>query len=71
MQFDPCLFISKLLIVIIYVDGIFGRSDAEINDLIEGLKRDKIVLHHEGIAEGYLGVDIKRDGNQITLLQEG
>jgi hypothetical protein len=37
LQFDPCLFISNSLIVIIYVDDIliYGRSDAEINDLIE------------------------------------
>jgi hypothetical protein len=25
----------------------------------------------KSMAEGYLGVDIQRDGNQITLLQEG
>ncbi len=73
LQFDPCLFISKLLIVIIYVDDIliYGKSDAEINDLIERLKCDEIVLHHNGTAEGYLGIDIQWDGNQITLLQEG
>ena len=73
LQFDPCLFISKLLMVIIYVDDIliYGRSDAEINDLIEGLKHDEIVLHRKGTAEGHLGVDIQWDGNQITILQEG
>ena len=72
-QFDPCLFISKLLVIIIYVDDIliYGKSDAEIDDLIDRLKRDNIALHKEGTAEGYLGVDIQRDGNQITLLQEG
>ncbi len=43
-----------------------GRSDAEINDLIEELKRDEITLHHERTAEGYLGVDIRRDKTQIT-----
>jgi hypothetical protein len=73
LQFDPCLFISKSLIVIIYVDDIliYGRSDAEINDSTEGLKHDEIVLHRKGTAEGHLGVDIQWDGNQITLLQEG
>ncbi len=72
-QFDPCLFISKLLIIIIYVDDIliYGRSDAEINDSIEGSKHDEIALHRKGTAKGNLGVGIKRDGNQITLLQEG
>jgi hypothetical protein len=73
LQFDPCLFISKSLLVIIYVDDIlfYGRSDAEINDFIEGLKHDEIALHHKGTGEGYLCVDIRRDENQITLLQEG
>jgi hypothetical protein len=47
-----------------------GRSDAEINELIEGLKRDETALHRKGIAEGYLGVDIQQERNQITLLQE-
>jgi hypothetical protein len=37
---------------------IYRRSDAEINDLIEGLKCDEIALHRKGKAEGYLGVDI-------------
>jgi hypothetical protein len=68
-----CLFISKSLIVIIYVDDVLihGKSDNEINELIERLKQDDIALRHEGTAEGYLGVDIQWDGNQITLLQEG
>jgi hypothetical protein len=72
-KFDPCLFISKSLIVIIYVDDIliYGKGDDEINELIERLKQDDNALHREGMAEGYLGVDIQRDGNQITLLQEG
>ncbi len=56
LQIDPCLFISNSLIVIIYVDDIliYGKSDAEINDLIEGLKHDKITLHCKGTAEEYL-----------------
>ncbi len=70
---NQCLFISKSLIVIIYVDDIliYRKSDDEINELIERLKQDDIALHHEGMAEGYLGVDIQQDGNKITLLQEG
>jgi hypothetical protein len=72
-KLDPCLFISKSLIIIIYVDDIYiyGKSDDEINELIERLKQDDIALHREGTAEGYLSVDIQQDGNKITLLQEG
>ncbi len=47
LQFDPCLFISKLRNVIIYVDDIliYGKSGAEINNLIKLIKQDNIVLH--------------------------
>ncbi len=57
---DPCLFISKSLIVIIYVDDIliYGKSMKEIDHLMENFKQDDIALHKEGMAEGYLGVDI-------------
>jgi hypothetical protein len=70
---DPCLFISKRLIVVIYVDDIliYGISVKEIDELIENLKKDDISLHKEGTAEGYLSVDIQKEGNKITLLQEG
>jgi hypothetical protein len=59
--------------VVIYVDDVLihGKSATEIDTLIEDLKKDNISLHKEGTAEGYLGVDITRDGNTITLLQEG
>ena len=52
---------SLIVIIIIYVDGIliYGRTEAEINSLIERLKNDVIALHKEGTAEGYLGVDIQ------------
>ncbi len=72
-KLDPCLFISKSLIIIIYVDDIliYEKSDDDINELIEQLKQDDIALHREGTAKGYLGVDIQQDGNKITMLQEG
>jgi hypothetical protein len=70
---DPCLFLSRSLIVVIYVDdiSIYGKSASEIDALIKELKKDDISLHKEGTAEGYLGVDITRNGDIITLLQEG
>jgi hypothetical protein len=70
---DPCLFISKFLIVIIYVDDIliYGKSMKEIDHLMENLKQDNIALHMEGTAEGYLGVDIHHQGGKTTLLQVG
>ena len=68
-KFDPCHFMNKSLIVIIYVDDIliYGRTDDEINKFIERMTNDGVALHKEGTAEGYLGVDIQRDGSTVTL----
>jgi hypothetical protein len=66
---DPCLFISSDLIVVIYVDDIL--ISAEIDTLIDNLQKDDIYLHKEGTAEGYLGVDISKEGGKIILCQEG
>jgi hypothetical protein len=64
---------NESLIVIIYVDDIliYARSNVEIDILIDKLKNDDISLHKEGTAEGYLGVDIQREGGNVILKQEG
>ena len=35
------------------------------------MKTEDLALHKKGIAKGYLGVDIQRNGNQITFTQLG
>ncbi len=59
--------------MIIYVDNIliYRRHEKYINDLVEKLKKEDMALHKKGTAEGYLGVDIKQEGNQVTLQQKG
>jgi hypothetical protein len=60
---------NKRLIGIIYVDNILihGCHEKDIDKLIKKLKKEDVALHKEGTAEGYLGADIKREGNQVTL----
>eukprot|EP00956_Cyclotella_meneghiniana_P016664 scaffold26464_cov80-Cyclotella_meneghiniana.AAC.2 len=76
-RFDPCLFIGKEVIVIVYMDDllIYSKTRDPIVNLIEKLQHDGIKLREEGEAEGFLGVDIKRDPNGsstgITLTQTG
>jgi len=72
-KYDPCLFFSKTLIVIIYVDDIliYCKDEAEIDDFITRMRSEDVALHKEGTADGYLGVDIQRDGTTITLTQSG
>jgi hypothetical protein len=61
-KYDPCLFMNKMLIVIIYVDNILicECHEKDIHELIEKLKKEDVALHNEGTAEGYLGVDTKQ-----------
>ncbi len=68
---DPCLFFSKTIIVIIYVDDIliYCKDEAEIDDFIKRMRSEDVTLHKEGTTDGYLLVDIQRDGTKITLTQ--
>ncbi len=60
---------NNSLIVIIYVNDIliYGWSEVEIDNLIKQLNSDDIAPHKEGTAEGYLGVNIQKDSQHITL----
>jgi hypothetical protein len=66
------------VIVVVYVDDIllFSKSDAEIQRVIDTLKRKGVAIRREGTAEGFLGVDIERSTTssgkrQVTFLQKG
>ena len=66
---DPCLFLGKDLLAIVYVDDVllYGRSDEAIDQLIKQLQDDGVCLRKEGTAEGYLGLKVERDGNKTPL----
>jgi hypothetical protein len=72
-KYNPCLFMNKTLIVIIYVNNIliYGHNETDIDELIDKLKKEDVALLKEGTTEGYLGVDIRRKGSLITLQQKG
>ena len=42
-----------------------------MDGLIQDLKRGGLTLRKEGTAEGYLGLDVKHDGNKTILTQTG
>ena len=69
---DPCLYLSKNMIVLTYVDDciIVGKSMQEINKLIASLKNgpEKFILTDEGDINKFLGIDIKhlaRTGSKL------
>lgn len=72
-QYDPCLFMSSTMIVIVYVDDllIYAKSDNMITNFITSMQKEEISLRREGTAEGYLGVDIKYVDGKIHLTQTG
>jgi hypothetical protein len=55
-NFNPCLFLSSSLIVIIYVNDIliYGKNKIKINNFIKQKKTEDVGLHKEGTAKGYL-----------------
>jgi hypothetical protein len=75
---DPCLFISKHLICMIYVDDVcvVGTSQAKIDALLQSFKDDGDQYNWEMTEEGsisdFLGIDIRRVSQRVwKMTQEG
>jgi hypothetical protein len=60
-QHDPCLFIRKDCLLLVYVDDclIFAKTDNILDTIITSLEHD-FVLTSSGSVGAYLGIDIKR-----------
>jgi Reverse transcriptase (RNA-dependent DNA polymerase) len=72
---DPCLFMSKKVICLVYVDDtLFYSPRMEyIDEAIKQLRERGMDLEVEGEVAGFLGVHINRNAteNTITLTQSG
>ena len=80
MEYNPCLFYTKDVICLVYVDDclFFSKSDKGIDKSIELLcKPNKKInkpgfdLNVEDDAAGFLGILIKRTKEGVKLLQTG
>ena len=72
-EIDPCLFIHPKAICLTYVDDClwFGKDGQSVDALIE-IMRAKMNLKVESRdVSAFLGIDFKRKGDTIELLQTG
>ena len=65
LEVDPCLFMSKTMICVVYVDDFFfwARSQSEVDNVMNSFKEDGPSYNWEhskgeSVSE-FLGVDIK------------
>ena len=73
---DPCLFISKKVTCLVYVDDtlLYAKNDEDIDEVIYKLTEERdMALEVEDDVAGFLGVDIKKDRATgcVTLKQDG
>ena len=71
---DPCLFISKTVLCLVYVDDylFFSRNQQDIDTAIDALKTQGMELNKEDDAAGFLGVQMTKQSNgHIILTQPG
>ena len=69
-EVDPCIFYKKGIIVLTYVDDCltFAQDSSLVTDFYNSLQKD-FNCTDEGEADGYLGVEIKKNNSTITLKQ--
>ena len=72
---DPCLFIGKKVICLVYVDDtlFFAKEKSDIEEVLNKLREMKLTMQEEEDVAGFLGVHIRRDplSGEIELTQTG
>lgn len=75
LDVDPCLFVSKTVICLVYVDDtlFFSKDDAEIEKVLKALDQLDLTFTREDDVAGFLGVHIRRSAGtgEIELTQTG
>ena len=71
---DPCLFIRKDCIIVLYVDDaiVFAKSEETIQGLFKDLRDDGYDFSRDGTFSAYLGIQLDhRDDGTVKLSQPG
>jgi hypothetical protein len=68
-KFDPCLFVGKKVICVVYVDDLifWSKDTVAINDSAMQLRELGVDLEQEDDATGFLGVTLERDPETSLL----
>ena len=71
--FDPCMYFGENIILLVYVDDIlmFGKDDVVLQRALDGFKGASLDFTEEKDVFAFLGVEVDREEDQITLLQKG
>jgi hypothetical protein len=61
LDVDPCLFIGKKVICLVYVDDtlFFAKSLSDINEVLVKLREMNLTMQQEEDVAGFLGVHIR------------
>ena len=71
-EFDPCLFVRKDCIILLYVDDaiLMGRDENAITKALSELKDEDYIFSRDGDFKSYLGIHIDhRDDGSIKMSQ--
>jgi len=55
--------------VLVYVNDflLYAKDNDDMDSLLKTLKTEDILIHCEGSAEGFLGINIECNGNKMVL----
>jgi Reverse transcriptase (RNA-dependent DNA polymerase) len=67
---DPCLYFRNGVAIAVYVDDVImiGRTTKELDEIVKDLQ-EEFKVTDEGELSGFLGIDVKRQGNKFRLAQ--
>jgi hypothetical protein len=74
-KYDPCLFLRKVMIIVLYTDDclLYARDTKEIESFVKTLRDDyKLTLNHPDPIDDFLGIPCShQDNRELHMSQTG
>ena len=69
LKIDECVFYQGSVMYVLYTDDsiIAGPNEKKLDEVIDDFKKAKLNITVEGDLQDFLGINIDRKGNEITL----